>query len=93
MSRAVTSFTDKYQKHNPCSFCYQIVSFALFTRANPFTEQRSEDKDVAQILVEMLEDNIKNIHIRNLFSLDDLHSWGPDFSSKQESEAGFERLI
>lgn len=37
----------------------------------------------------MLEDNIKNIHIRNLFSLDDLHSWGPDFSSKQESEAGF----
>ena len=58
------SFRNKYQRHEPCGFCYQIVSFddRLCSQEPVIYRAKSEDEDVAQIFVEMLEENIKNIH-------------------------------
>ena len=58
------SYTHKYQKHTPSSFCYFVKCFddtVYSQRALAFTAE-NEDDDVAQIFVDTLEDNIKQIY-------------------------------
>lgn len=57
------SYTNKYQKHSPSSFCYYIKCFDdNVYKQDPvaFTAQNKND-DVAQIFVNSLVDNIKQI--------------------------------
>ena len=55
------SFTNKYQKHKPCSFCYHIKCFDdnLYSQKPVIYRGKSEDEDISQIFVDMLEKNIK----------------------------------
>ena len=59
------SFIYKYQKHKPYEGTV-ITSFflddKLYSQEPAIYRANSEDKDFAQIFVEMLEENIKNIH-------------------------------
>ena len=59
------SFTNKQQRHKPCEFCYQIVCFddRLYSQEPVIYRAKNEDEDVAQIFVEMLVENIKNIQV------------------------------
>ena len=60
------SYTKQYQKHTPSSFCYYIKCFddELYSQ-NPVTYTAStENEDVAQIFVNMLEENVKSIYKR-----------------------------
>ena len=60
------SYTKQYQKHTPSSFCYYIKCFddEVYSQ-NPVTYTAStENEDVAQIFVNMLEENVKNIYKR-----------------------------
>ncbi|PFX13135.1 hypothetical protein AWC38_SpisGene22809 [Stylophora pistillata] len=56
-------YTDKKQKHIPVSFCYYIkCSFDdQYSKLGEYTA-KSEDEDVAQIFVDMLEDEVKSIY-------------------------------
>ena len=58
------SFTNQYHRHKPCGFCYKIVCFdnELYSQEPVTYRAKSEDEDVGQIFVEMLEENIKKIH-------------------------------
>ena len=58
------SDTNKFQKHTPGSFCYHIKSFDdTVYEQNPVTfTAANEDDDVAQIFVDTLEQNIKDIY-------------------------------
>ena len=60
------SYTNKYQKHTPSSFCYRIKCFddSLYKQEPVTFTARSEDDDVAQIFVNDLEQNIKDIYQR-----------------------------
>ena len=55
------SYTKQYQKHTPSGFCYYIKCYDdMVYSQNPviYTKQ-SEDEDVAQTFVEMLEKDLK----------------------------------
>ena len=54
----MTSFTNKYKKHKPCGFCYHVVCFddKLYSQEPVIYRAKSEDEDVAQIFVEVLEE-------------------------------------
>ena len=57
------SYTKQYQKHTPSSFCYYIKCFddEVYYQ-NPVTYTAStENEDVAQIFVNMLEEDVKSI--------------------------------
>ena len=66
------SLANQYQKHKLCGFCYHIVSLddklfpqepVIFKVKKPSVGpcRGSEDEDVGRILLEMLEENIKEI--------------------------------
>ena len=60
------SYTKQYQKHTPSSFCYYIKCFddEVYYQ-NPVTYTASTDnEDVAQIFVNMLEEDVKSIYKR-----------------------------
>ena len=60
------SYTKQYQKHTPSSFCYYIKCFddEVYYQ-NPVTYTAStENEDVAQIFVNMLEEDVKSIYKR-----------------------------
>ena len=60
------SYTKQYQKHTPSSFCYYIKCFddEVYYQ-NPVTYTAStENEDVTQIFVNMLEEDVKSIYKR-----------------------------
>ena len=60
------SYTKQYQKHTPSSFCYYIKCFddEVYYQ-NPVTYTAStKNEDVAQIFVNMLEEDVKSIYKR-----------------------------
>ena len=60
------SYTKQYQKHTLSGFCYYIKCFddEVYSQ-NPVTYTAStENEDVAQIFVNMLEENVKSIYMR-----------------------------
>ena len=61
---SATSYTNKIQKHTPSSFCYHIKCFDdTVYQQDPVTfTAENEDDDVAQIFVDTLEQDIKNIY-------------------------------
>ena len=58
------SFTNQYQNKKPCGLRYHIVCFddKLYSQKPVIHRANREDDDVAQIFIEMLKENIKNIH-------------------------------
>jgi len=60
------SYTKPYQKHTPSSFCYYIKCFddAVYNREPVSFTAESENDDVAQIFVDMLEQDIRRIYKR-----------------------------
>ena len=60
----VTASHINIKKYKPSGFCYQIVCFddKLYLQDPVIYRAKREDNDVAQIFVEMLEENNKNIH-------------------------------
>jgi len=66
----VDSYTNKYQKHIPSSFCYYIKCFddKIYSQEPVVYTSKSEDDDVAQIFVNTLEQNIKQIYNQFKFS-------------------------
>ena len=64
-----TSYTNKYQKHVPSSFCYYIKCFDddLYSQAPVMYTAENEDDDVAQIFIDTLIENIKDIYKRFKF--------------------------
>lgn len=57
------SYTKQYQKHTTSSFCYYIKCFdnKVYSKAPVTYTAESEDEDVAQKFVDMLEADIKEI--------------------------------
>ena len=54
-------FTNQYQKHKPCGFCFHVkCSFSEKSKTVQY-RMKSEDEDISQIFVEMLEGYIKKI--------------------------------
>src|SRR5688572_24293129 len=64
-----TSYTNKYQKHVPSSFCYYIKCFDddLYSQAPVTYTAENDDDDVAQIFIDTLIENIKDIYKRFKF--------------------------
>src|SRR5688572_8188977 len=64
-----TSYTNKYQKHVPSSFCYYIKCFDddLYSQAPVTYTAENDDDDVAQIFIDTLIDDIKDIYKRFKF--------------------------
>ena len=64
-----TSYTNKYQKHVPSSFCYYIKCFDddLYSQDPVMFTAENEDDDVAQIFIDTLIENIKDIYKRFKF--------------------------
>ena len=58
------SYTKQYQKHTPSSFCYYMKCFddSVYTKDPVTYTAKTNDEDVAQKLVEMLEDDVKKIY-------------------------------
>ena len=58
------SYTKQYQKHNPSGFCYHIKCFDYTLNSQqPVTFVKEfNDDDVAQIFMDILERNIKEIY-------------------------------
>ena len=63
-----SSFTEKYQKHQPCGFCYKIVCPEEIEKLMPKSllkplvyRAKNTDEDVAQIFVNQLEMDICKI--------------------------------
>jgi hypothetical protein len=58
------SYTNKFQKHTPSSFCYYIKCFddSLYKQDPVTSTAEKEDDDVAQLFVDTLEQNIKDIY-------------------------------
>ena len=57
-------YTNQYQKHIPCGFCYHIKCFDYTPYSQePVTSVKEyNDDDVAQIFIDTLEKNIKEIY-------------------------------
>ena len=58
------SYTKKYQKHEPSGFCYYIKCFddSVYSQEPVIFTKESEQDDVAQIFVNTLEENIRDIY-------------------------------
>ena len=58
------SYTKRYQKHTPRGFCYHIKCFVdtLYSQEPVIFVKEYEDDDVAQICIDTLEKNIKDIY-------------------------------
>ena len=58
------SYTKKYQKHEPPGFCYYIKCFddSVYSQDPVIFTKESEQDDVAQIFVNTLEENIRDIY-------------------------------
>ena len=58
------SYTNQYQKHTPSGFCYYIKCYddEVYIQEPVLYVKQSEDDDVAQIFVSMLEKDIKEIY-------------------------------
>ena len=58
------SYTNQYQKHIPRGFCYHIKCFddTLFSQEPVSFVKEFNDDDVAQIFIDTLEKNIKEIY-------------------------------
>ena len=58
------SYTKQYQKHEPSGFCYYIKCFddSVYSQEPVIYTKQSEEEDVAQIFVDTLENNIKDIY-------------------------------
>ena len=64
-----SSFTQKYQRHQPSGFCYKIVCFdERYSQKPVLFRAKSEDEDISVIFVEMLEQDIKRIQEKFDFS-------------------------
>src|SRR6218665_1032907 len=63
------SYTNKYQRHIPSSFCYYIKSFddSVYSHEPVSYTAESEDDDIAQKFLDSLEENIKQIYSRSKF--------------------------
>ena len=58
------SYTKKYQKHEPVSFCYYIKSFnenVYESRIRSYIKETPEGEDVINIFIKWLEDDVKDI--------------------------------
>ena len=58
------SYTKKYQKHEPISFCYYIKSFdesVYESRVKGYTKEKPEDPDATDIFIKWLEEDVKAI--------------------------------
>jgi len=60
------SYTAPYQKHTPSSFCYYIKCFDddVYFKETVIVTKGKEDDDIAQILVDMIEADIKDIYTK-----------------------------
>ena len=58
------SYTMQYQKHIPTGFCYHIKCFddTIYSQQPVTFEKEFNDVDVAQIFIDTLEKNIKEIY-------------------------------
>ena len=58
------SYTKRYQKHTPSGFCYHIKCFedTLYSQEPVIFVKENDDDDVAQIFIDTLEKNIKDIY-------------------------------
>ena len=58
------SYTKQYQKHAPSGFCYHIKIFGdtLYSQEPVIFVKEFEDDDVAQIFIDTIEKNIKDIY-------------------------------
>ena len=58
------SYTKKYQKPKPSNFCYYVKCFDDEVYSQPPVKYtpKSKDEDVAQIFVDMLEEDVKSIY-------------------------------
>ena len=55
-------FTNQFQKHKPCGFCYHIkCSFNEKLSKTVTYRMKNEDSDISQIFVEMIEEDITRI--------------------------------
>ena len=63
------SYTNQYQKHTPSGFCYFIKCFddKIYSQEPVTFVKECEDDDVAQIFVDMLENDIKEIYTQFKF--------------------------
>ena len=61
------SYTKQYQKHIPSGFCYYIKCFddSVYNQDPVMYTKQSEDDDVAQTFVEMLEKDLKAVYAAN----------------------------
>ena len=61
-----SSYTKQYQKHTPSSFCYYIKCFddTIYSQKPVTYTAKTEDEDVSQIFVDMLEADVKSIYQR-----------------------------
>ena len=61
---AEKSYTKKYQKHTPSSFCYYVKCFDdnVYSQKPVAYTAKSDDEDVAQIFVDKLEETVKEIY-------------------------------
>ena len=64
------SYTNQYQKHIPIGFCYHIKCFddTLYSQQPVTFVKEFNDDDVAQIFIDTLEKNIKEIYKSLKFS-------------------------
>ena len=64
------SYTKPYQKHIPREFCYHIKCFddTLYSEEPVSFVKEHNDADVAQIFIDTLEKNIKDIYKKFKFS-------------------------
>ena len=58
------SYTKRHQKHTPSGFCYHIKCFddTLYSQEPVIFVKENDDDDVAQIFIDILEKNIKDIY-------------------------------
>ena len=63
------SYTNQYQKHIPSGFCYHIKRFddTLYSQQPVTFVKEFNDDDVAQIFIDTLEKNIKEIYDKFIF--------------------------
>ena len=64
------SYTKRYQKHTTSGFCYHIKCFddTLYSQAPVTFVKEHNDDDVAQIFIDTLEKNIKDIYKKFKFT-------------------------
>ena len=60
------SYTKRNQKHTPSGFCYKIKCFddTLYSQEPVTFVKEHNDDDAAQIFIDTLEKNIKDIYTR-----------------------------